>query len=529
MSALRRVCKAIANQYPHNAILAFSVIIAWYGVLINVVAPFKDSSRTGEVMSNFESITSIALVVTIALGIFASKRFARLVRKGIAFDLFSAAAAVVGVIWLFLIEAGALPPSTLAVSSVAIAIGYNGLLLSSLVACSGFSSRDVFKYTCIAAILSILVSLSVSFLARPLQLIMLIILPLVCFGVLCMRFFAPSRPGPEAVQGADGDEGPEEGGALPPGPSSPGAAAGPDPEQRILMGVSSRVLLRVFIATNLLILIATFQRNFSVEMWGLYSDMTFAGMPSMLVLLIFLVLFVVISAFPEKTGSVFVALFFLVYIIDLVAFCLCMLLRENFSWVLWLPNAIGILGWFLFWPVYALAVLHFKTSPFRAFGFLILSFELGAAIGLVSGRLLALLSLGGTPDFVIILLISAVAFLCACSFVFLLSPKDLTNLLSLSDTKNASADQTDDSPNGNRGRMGQVLIGFTERYGLTQRESEVLYFLIRGHGIKYISQHLYVSESMVKKHIKALYEKTGSGSREDLLNKVEFLRAERGA
>jgi DNA-binding CsgD family transcriptional regulator/transcription termination factor NusB len=60
-----------------------------------------------------------------------------------------------------------------------------------------------------------------------------------------------------------------------------------------------------------------------------------------------------------------------------------------------------------------------------------------------------------------------------------------------------------------------------ERHGLSAREREVLGLLARGHGTKWIAEHLYISPETVRTHGKRIYEKMGVHTKEELLSKVE--------
>ena len=56
--------------------------------------------------------------------------------------------------------------------------------------------------------------------------------------------------------------------------------------------------------------------------------------------------------------------------------------------------------------------------------------------------------------------------------------------------------------------------------GLTPRESEILGYLGRGHGIAFVADALVISESTVRTHVKSIYKKLGVNSREELVSKV---------
>lgn len=57
--------------------------------------------------------------------------------------------------------------------------------------------------------------------------------------------------------------------------------------------------------------------------------------------------------------------------------------------------------------------------------------------------------------------------------------------------------------------------------GLTPRESEILGYLGRGHGIAFVADVLVISESTVRTHVKSIYKKLGVNSREELVSKVD--------
>lgn len=60
-----------------------------------------------------------------------------------------------------------------------------------------------------------------------------------------------------------------------------------------------------------------------------------------------------------------------------------------------------------------------------------------------------------------------------------------------------------------------------ERFGLSPRETEILGYLGRGHGIVFVANTLVISESTVRTHVKNIYKKLGVNSREELLQLVD--------
>jgi len=60
-----------------------------------------------------------------------------------------------------------------------------------------------------------------------------------------------------------------------------------------------------------------------------------------------------------------------------------------------------------------------------------------------------------------------------------------------------------------------------ERFGLSPRETEILGYPGRGHGIVFVANTLVISESTVRTHVKNIYKKLGVNSREELLQLVD--------
>ncbi len=63
---------------------------------------------------------------------------------------------------------------------------------------------------------------------------------------------------------------------------------------------------------------------------------------------------------------------------------------------------------------------------------------------------------------------------------------------------------------------------FADRFGLSVREEEILYLLIRGDSMQEIARKLYISPGTAKNHVLKIYKKTGCHS------KIEIANAYRG-
>ena len=56
---------------------------------------------------------------------------------------------------------------------------------------------------------------------------------------------------------------------------------------------------------------------------------------------------------------------------------------------------------------------------------------------------------------------------------------------------------------------------------LSRRETEILFFLAKGHNAAYIQEKLYISEGTAKTHIRHIYRKCDVHSQQDLMRMVE--------
>jgi DNA-binding CsgD family transcriptional regulator len=71
-----------------------------------------------------------------------------------------------------------------------------------------------------------------------------------------------------------------------------------------------------------------------------------------------------------------------------------------------------------------------------------------------------------------------------------------------------------------------ALIHLASRYGLTERENEVVKLIVKGKSNKEIGRILFVSISTVKNHIYNIYRKLGVSSRGQLVHTVITLHAD---
>lgn len=76
--------------------------------------------------------------------------------------------------------------------------------------------------------------------------------------------------------------------------------------------------------------------------------------------------------------------------------------------------------------------------------------------------------------------------------------------------------------------LEELCADFSSAYGLSHRESEVLFLLASGRDVPYIEKKLTLAKSTVKTHVKHIYEKCEVSSRQDLLDLLEDFSGKEG-
>ncbi len=67
--------------------------------------------------------------------------------------------------------------------------------------------------------------------------------------------------------------------------------------------------------------------------------------------------------------------------------------------------------------------------------------------------------------------------------------------------------------------INSLNITFENSYQLSERESEILYFLVKGYSLQKIGDKLFITAGTVKNHVLKIYKKTDSHSRIELSTK----------
>lgn len=71
------------------------------------------------------------------------------------------------------------------------------------------------------------------------------------------------------------------------------------------------------------------------------------------------------------------------------------------------------------------------------------------------------------------------------------------------------------------GRFRRKCEAVANTYLLSRRETEILFFLAKGHNAAYIQEKLFISEGTAKTHIRHIYRKLDVHSQQDLMRTVE--------
>lgn len=66
------------------------------------------------------------------------------------------------------------------------------------------------------------------------------------------------------------------------------------------------------------------------------------------------------------------------------------------------------------------------------------------------------------------------------------------------------------------------------KYGLTEREAEVLGLIVRGRSVPHISERLHISKTTTKTHVAHIYQKFGVRDRQEMIDLIEMIEAPNG-
>ncbi|WP_350454409.1 response regulator transcription factor [Slackia heliotrinireducens] len=176
----------------------------------------------------------------------------------------------------------------------------------------------------------------------------------------------------------------------------------------------------------------------------------------------------------------------------------------------------------LLWVVLALSAKSTPVAPFAVFAMGWLAECLGNVLGHNVAPFIS-----DTPMFlgvVVLLIIVAVGF--AFSDGLFVLDLDGGSMDSEEDApgpaggSGAETGEPQDAPVDAAGAQASFdarAAAFVEAHGLSRRESDVFKLWVTGHGLKYIQDTLFISESTVKTHMRSIYRKCDVHNREEII------------
>ena len=93
----------------------------------------------------------------------------------------------------------------------------------------------------------------------------------------------------------------------------------------------------------------------------------------------------------------------------------------------------------------------------------------------------------------------------------------------------ASPDASGAAPADASVSLDTACAAVSERFGLSEREHEVLVLLARGHSRAYIRDALFISKNTIATHARHIYQKTGTHSQQELIVLVEGFSSNQNA
>jgi DNA-binding CsgD family transcriptional regulator len=161
----------------------------------------------------------------------------------------------------------------------------------------------------------------------------------------------------------------------------------------------------------------------------------------------------------------------------------------------------------IFWIALSNLSYRYHYSPTRVFGLGRAGWALGVLLGGLCARIPLLI-----PNFTFmgtahILLVTAFVLLALISFTLILPERTIVAITT-----------------GYRGKRSTLQSRYHKlagHHGLTQRETEVLAYLVKGRDSLYIQNALNISAGTVSTHRQRIYQKTGVHSRQELLDLME--------
>jgi DNA-binding NarL/FixJ family response regulator len=152
-------------------------------------------------------------------------------------------------------------------------------------------------------------------------------------------------------------------------------------------------------------------------------------------------------------------------------------------------------------------VRDYEVHPLFVFGIGRGVYELALSAGLLA------FSVTDAPELIASMSITTFYFVMTCVLLLLLnSLSRITAMIRRTPPTEEVAVQNDS--------LDKRFAAAAQRYGLSERETEVMRLLCYGRTKRYIAETLYLSEDTVRWHAKQLYRKMGVHSKQELIDLV---------
>ena len=172
----------------------------------------------------------------------------------------------------------------------------------------------------------------------------------------------------------------------------------------------------------------------------------------------------------------------------------------------WIAGAIIISGYTVFdilkWAVFSSIANGQSKDSLKTIAVM----RIADAVFYIVGALVAIL-LGASPAGTAFSAqeSTVVGYLMVIAVVLLLSSEDIWGFFMWKKAASAGGRQID-------------LASYSEKWGLTQRESDILVYLVAGRTKPWIAENLVISENTVGTHVRHIYQKAGVHGRQELLD-----------
>jgi DNA-binding CsgD family transcriptional regulator len=167
----------------------------------------------------------------------------------------------------------------------------------------------------------------------------------------------------------------------------------------------------------------------------------------------------------------------------------------------------------IFWIALSNISYRYHIPPLRAFGFGRLAWVIGVYLGGLYPPPFIIESMLQSAAYLPFFLISLLIVLVVATYAFILPEHSIVAIT---------------TGFGNRhGNLQSRCKTLSEKYGLSQRENEVLVLLVKGRNLASIKKSLNISAGTASTHRQRIYQKTGIHSRQELLDLLELTQPDK--